>query len=248
MKKITSLTNPLIKHVISLHDSHNRKKFQECIVEGIRAITTFVQAKKLLKTLYITEEWLLESHFCSPDKIAVISETLMKKISTAVNPSGILAVFSISPNIFVSDLENPPLVLAQIQDPGNMGTLIRSAAAFNKKNIIVVESVDPWNPKVIQASAGTIALVSLFHMHWHDVVILKNTFKLAALVSKDGKVPSAFDYKKTILIIGNEAQGLPLDWQKECDLQITLPMPGGTESLNAAVAGSIMLYLSIQKH
>jgi TrmH family RNA methyltransferase len=172
----------------------------------------------------------------------------MQKISSASTPSGILAIFKFPdlPSLSL-DHNNPPLVLANIQDPGNLGTLLRSAAAFNKKNIILINGVDVWNPKVIQASAGTLALINIYQYTWPEVLILKKHFKLGALVIKEGKRPEEINYSKTILIIGNEAHGLPQEWQNECDIKITLPMPGGTESLNAAVTGSIMLYLASQK-
>ncbi|MGC2310573.1 MAG: RNA methyltransferase [Candidatus Babeliaceae bacterium] len=246
MKIISSLSNPTIKRVVSLHETQNRQTLQNCIVEGIRAIQTFLEAHQEIRELYITQKWLEQAiTLCPEEKINTVSDAVMKKISTATTPSGILAIFSIpsTKKLFI-EKNNLPVVLAQIQDPGNMGTLIRTAAAFNKKNIIVVEGVDPWNPKVIQASAGTIALVSLFYYSWQQVVELKKHFHLAALTIEKGKKPEDIDYEKTVLIIGNEAHGLPREWQQDCNIHITLPMPGGTESLNAAVAGSIVLYIA----
>lgn len=111
------------------------------------------------------------------------------------------------------------------------------------KNVIIVQGCDPWSPKVIQASAGTIALVSIIQCSWEELIAKKGSTKLCALVVKDGYKPEDLDLKKSLLVVGNEAQGLPEAWIGQCEQKMTIPMPGNTESLNAAVAGSIALYL-----
>ena len=133
-------------------------------------------------------------------------------------------------------------VLAQVSDPGNMGTLIRTTAAMGLNSVVCIEGVDPWHPKVVQSSAGAIAAVNVFQMDWQTLIDNKGDIKLAALVVEEGAEPSTID-KNSLIVIGNEANGLPRNWSATCNQQITLPMPGHTESLNAAVAGSIALYL-----
>jgi TrmH family RNA methyltransferase len=139
------------------------------------------------------------------------------------------------------------IVLAQISDPGNMGTLIRTAAAMNKKTVVCVETVDPWNPKVVQATAGALGSVSLFCMTWDELLRSKKNIPLCALVAQDGKMPDTINLKDALIVVGNEGAGIPDAWIAQCDEKITLPMPGKCESLNAAVAGSIALYLAARQ-
>jgi TrmH family RNA methyltransferase len=95
---------------------------------------------------------------------------------------------------------------------------------------------------VVHASVGTIGNVALYHTDWATVEKYKKKSSLCALVVKDGQAPTELDFSNTVLVIGNEARGLPDAIIAACDQQCTLPMPGKTESLNAAVAGSVALY------
>jgi RNA methyltransferase, TrmH family len=247
IKQINSLTNPLIKHAVQLHNSKYRKERQQYIAEGFRTISTIMQSGGKLITLFTLEELLYDAEQLTQHTklIIIISPAVLQKISTAKNPSGLLAVFAIPPQ---QELEHigAGIVFAQIADPGNMGTLIRTAAAMNKKTVVCIESVDPWSPKVVQASAGAVALVSLFCISWKDVISNKKNIKLCALLASGGKNPNTINLHNTLIVIGNEASGIPEEWITECDEQLTLPMPGNFESLNAAVAGSIALYLAAQ--
>lgn len=242
MKKITSSSNQLIKELAKLHTAKERKKQGLFTVEGLRAVQTFIEAGHSPEYLFVTEEqYSSVISFSSPDQLTLVTEPVIKKLSSATTPSGILAIFKIKqPEI--TKLE-PGLVLAQISDPGNMGTLIRTAVALNKKTIIVVEGVDPWSPKVIQASAGTIAYAKIFELSWQELVKTKGSLELCALVVSGGKKPQELNIADHLLVVGNEAHGIPEDWLSDCSQSLTLPMPGGTESLNAAVAGSTALYL-----
>jgi TrmH family RNA methyltransferase len=119
---------------------------------------------------------------------------------------------------------------------------MRSCVAFGKKTIVCVEGVDPWNPKVIQASAGTIGSATIFTWSWQELLRNKKNLTLCALVVHGGKPPHQITITETLMVIGNEAHGIPQEMLTTCDELLTLPMPGQTESLNAAVAGSIGMY------
>jgi RNA methyltransferase, TrmH family len=247
MKQITSPLNPEIKHIIKLHQAKERKHYKQCIAEGFRTLSTLLEGNLKLLKLYVTEEHLQDAlPLTTEDTITIVSEPVMKKISTATTPSGILGLFAIPPQPDLTHLK-PGLVLAQISDPGNMGTLIRTAVACGTRTVVVIEGVDPWSAKVIQASAGTIGWVTLFEWDWNTLVQAKGTLRLCALVVERGEKPTNLDPLSSLLIVGNEAHGIPQDWLNDCDQLISLPMPGGTESLNAAIAGSIALYLTFVK-
>ncbi len=244
MKEITSRTNPLIKHIVSLHQAKHRATHQEFIAEGIRVCSTLINAGHIPIHLFATESMLASAQQLADDeKIVLVPDTVMKKISTTVTPSGLLGLFTIqSPPTY--DRITEGIVLVHMINPGNMGTLIRTTAAMNKKTVIVIEGVDPWNPKVVQASAGTIGLVTIFQLSWQQLLKNKKTHKLCALVISNGKKSEDIDFKNMLLIVGSEAHGIPPAWIDQCEEKLTLPMPGRVESLNAAVAGSIALYLA----
>jgi TrmH family RNA methyltransferase len=166
----------------------------------------------------------------------------MNKITQASTPSGILAVFPIPPQPSPEQLDSG-IVLAQISDPGNMGTLIRTCAAMGKNSVVVIDGADVWNPKVVQASAGTLALVTVFNWSWDELIKHKKQIPLYALVVNGGVNLQSPIAGQSLLVIGSEAHGLPEQWIQQSDERITLSMPGGTESLNAGVAGSIAMYI-----
>jgi len=247
MKEIISLTNTEIKHLVSLHEVQARKKFRETIIEGMRAVATAYKAGMLFECIYVTKKLAIFAQENFPEVPRVlVTDKIMDKISTAVTPSGLLARVKIpaQPTTKLSS----GIVLAEIGDPGNMGTLIRTAAACNIKTVVVISGTDPWSPKVIQASAGTIALVSIFQFTWKELLQAKHSLKLYGLVVQGGKAPSLLSSQSALLVVGSEAHGLPAIWQQECEELISLSMPGGTESLNAAIAGSIALYMLTQRN
>ncbi len=244
MKKITSRNNPLIKKIVALHQAKERKRAQQFIAEGIRTCSTLINAGYQPITLYVVDTMLdYAKKLIDKEKIILVDATVMKKISTATTPSGLLGLFPIPPTPKLKKMASG-VVLAQINNPGNMGTLIRSAAAMDKTSIVIVEGADPWSPKVIQASAGSIAFINIFQFTWEELMHNKGSLRLCALVVSRGKKPHKIDLSDTLLVIGSEAEGIPQNWLGNCDDKLTLSMPGMIESLNAAVAGSIALYLS----
>ena len=162
----------------------------------------------------------------------------MKKLSQASTPSGILGIFEIPEK---SEKLTSGIVLAQISDPGNMGTLIRTAAAMDLKTVVIVEGADPWSFKVVQSTAGNIAMVNVFQWNWDKLLQKKKGFNLIALVVKNGKILKKEE--NFLLVVGSEAHGIPKKWINDCNQLVTLDMPGKIESLNASIAGAIAMYL-----
>ena len=249
---ITSLANQEIKDVVSLQNNKGRSIHKRFIAQGIRTIRTFIDAGWSPIALYIVHDHIEKTlkqfsdlKSISNQNIILVTAHIMEKISATTTPTSILAVFSI-PEQLTPDNIGSGIVCAQLQDPGNLGTLIRTVAAVGKKTVICIEGADPWQPKVIQASAGTIALVHIYKLSWDNLkeIAQKNNISLCALVVTGGKPPSELNLSKSLLIIGSEAHGLPEPWISQCNQKLTLPMPGKTESLNAAVAGSIALYMA----
>ena len=244
IKTITSRTNPLIKHVATLQHTKHRNAHQQFIAEGKRSCTTLINAGNRPINLFVVEHMLPTAQHMVADKhITLVTPHVMEKISTATTPSGLLGVFPIPPTPAIDTL-TAGIVLVHMNNPGNVGTLIRTAAAMNKKSVVLIEGVDPWNTKVVQASAGTIGSITIFQLTWPTLIKHKGAQKLCALVISGGKKPQETDFQNTLLVIGSEAHGIPPQWVDQCEQKLTLAMPGGVESLNAAVAGSIALYFT----
>ncbi len=244
MKKIISLQNPEIKAVAALEKAKNRYEQNRFIAEGTRVCSTLLESGIKPIMLYATYTMLPKAvSLCADEYITEVSDEVMKKISLSHAPSGILGVFSIPPQPDNTTLSEG-IVLYQLSDPGNAGTLIRTCAAMGKKTVVFVEGVDPWHPKVIQACAGSIGLVTIFQLSWQELLTMKKRLSLCALVVQEGKKSSEIDFSDTLFVIGNEAHGIPEDILQQCDHKLTLEMPGNVESLNAAIAGSIALYLA----
>lgn len=267
MKIIDSTQNPEIKSIVKLQNKDERDRTGLFLAQGKRIIETLLESKLKLKQIYLTQE-LLENLLNNSENssnslnnlapksfiknynsllneklITIVSEKVSEKINFSKSSSGIVAVFYQPEQKQICDITSG-LVLAQINDPGNAGTLIRTAAALNIKTIITIDSVDLWNPKVIQASAGTIGLVNIYKLTWQELLKAKKDLQLVGLIVSNGQDIKSISKNRSLIVIGNEASGLPIECQNNCDMLVTLPMPGNTESLNAAVAGSIVLYLS----
>lgn len=243
---ISSKNHPQLQLLKQLHTAKGRKHHKQFLAEGIRVCTTLIESGAQLVTLYVTPQHrALAQRVCEPHQITLMSPEIAQLISFSTTASGVIGLFNIPET--ESPLPNAhALVLCNITDPGNMGTLIRTAAAMNIKHVIVIDGVDLWSPKVVQASAGTIAGSTIYTTHWETVVshAKSHGIDLYALVVKDGKDPLLVQPQGTsMLVVGNEAHGIPADWVTDCTERITLRMPGNTESLNAAVAGSIALYM-----
>ncbi len=219
------------------------------MAEGIRTCQTLASSPIILEELFVTHELYQDAtQIATEDQIIIVNDPVMKKLSSASTPSGMIGIFKIPEQPTEIEIRSG-VVLAQINDPGNAGTLIRTCAALNICTVLCVEGVDPWNPKVIQASAGTIGTVTIIEWSWNRVVEYAHHhgISLSALVVEGGTMLSATNRTHTdrsqLFVIGNEAHGIPKAWVDQCTEQITLPMPGKTESLNAAIAGSIALYV-----
>lgn len=246
MQILESTNDQQIKHFIKLKKKSYRKEHQAFIAEGTRTITTLLE-KFDPQQVFMTIEMYdaADRPTIDESKITIITKNLVAKMSSAKTPSGIFAIFSI-PQTSKLPTTGPGIILAQLSDPGNMGTIMRTAAAMNINNVICIEGVDPYHPKVIQATTGAVAYIDLYQCNWQQLT--QAQLPLAALVVKDGIAPDQAQLKNNFLVLGNEANGLTEEQINTCQQKITLPMPGKTESLNAGIAGAIALYLMAQQN
>lgn len=242
---IQSVHNEKIKHIIHLHKKKYRQQHFQFIAQGLKTCTTLQNAGYQLDSIYmIASEH--EQHLQSFDQniTYVVTDAIINKISTQENPSGIVAIFKMP--LVKKYASDNAIALMEIQDPGNFGTLVRTAAAMNIKTIYSIDCVDLYNPKVIQATTGTLAHVDVIPLSWQDFSDLCHNVIKCALIVEHGHSAEQIPLKECIIIIGNEGQGLPNFVTQACNYRMTIPMPGATESLNAAIAGSIAMYLKSQ--
>lgn len=244
MKKISSRNNEEIIALAKLKSSQERYKYQRFLAEGFRVCSTLINAGQRLLQLYVTEPIAEQAiSLVDPSLITIITQPVLNKISQTTTPSGIIGVFALPSQPSPTALDDG-IVLDGIADPGNMGTLIRTCASMGKKTVVVIEGVDPWNLKVVQASAGTIGNVTMFQWSWDTLLQHIKRRRLIGLVPHGGKKINQVDLKNSLLVIGSEAHGITKDRLQSCHEHVSLEMPGNIESLNAAVAGSIAMYLT----
>lgn len=245
MKYISSVHNEQVKHIVDLQNKWYRYEHAQFVVEGTRACSQLFETHQPI-AIFMTETYYKSHEFAIYEDIIIgVAEHVMAKMCTSKNPSGICATFSI-PAKKPLPQNGPGLVLVEVSDPGNLGTLIRTAAAMNIKEIILVGGVDPYNSKVIQSTTGCLTTLNLYQTSWQE--LLEQQLPLCALVVKNGSNPDQIDFKNKFLVVGNEAHGLLPAQVQACKEKMTIPMPGHAESLNAAIAGAIGLYLmSLQK-
>lgn len=245
---ISSKSNPKITHIRALITQRKaRAEAGEFVVEGVRlcedAAGAGIRPRMVLYTERISARGTaLVSHL---EKMGVdveeISEPLMASISDTDTSQGILATVPF-PNLLLPGKKTFVLIADAIRDPGNLGTLLRSAAAGGVEEFIVTPgSVDPFSPKVVRSGMGAHYRLAIREAGWNE---LSNSFTGSVLLADmDGGSLWDTDLTQPVtLIIGGEAEGASEEAYHLATGRISIPMPGRSESLNAAVAGSILIF------
>ena len=228
------------KYIQSLCHKKQRQQSGLFIVEGVKQIEELLLSNFTIKTIYATQDW--ESKNLGNTHLVSITADELKKISALQTPNQVLAlVEEPSPKKLLVPTNKWVLALDGIQDPGNMGTLIRIADWFGIDTILASpDSVDCFNPKVIQSTMGSFTRVCVFY---EPLDLLFSSTQLpiyGALLSGQSVFENAH-YEKGILLIGNESKGIQPTLQQSITRAISIPRIGNAESLNAAVAAGILL-------
>ena len=254
MQVITSKDNEIVKSIKKLKDKKYRDEEGLYIIEGIKIIEEAIEENAIIKKIVICDECIQSSEISQKLLYEIakydciyVSKKVYDSLTTVVAPQGILAVVkkNIS-SISIDYSEDIILVLDGIQDPGNLGTILRTADSVNLKQIVVSkETADIYNPKVVRSTMGAIFRIKVIEAdNLIDTLkqIKKNKFKI--LATSLGKADSIYNvkYKKKAIIIGNEANGVSKEILDLADEKVIIPMLGKTESLNAAVAAGVILY------
>ena len=245
MVELTSKANPIVHHASELKDKKYVRQYGECLVESEKivnelvdkgkATTLLVDSTKADKYAYITDKCDGSVHYISPK----IAEYLADTATT----SGIFAIVKVS---FVSTdiVSGNAVVLDNLQDPSNLGAIIRSARAFGFNDIFLINSVFPYTLKTIRASMGYVFDVQMHDITYEGLRRMMNENDISLVVADMDGVP-VNDFQpngKVALVIGNEGNGIS-DEIKDMHLQtISIPMKNNVESLNASISASILMH------
>ena len=247
---ITSLTNDTVKYVDKLKKKASFRREEQCfVVEGIRMIREV--PAELRRILFVTDESMQRFPELGSwgDRVETVSDGVLQKLSDTQTPQGMLAVVRIPD---MKETEEVPdrlpliLVLDGLQDPGNVGTLIRTAEAFGATEVLLgANAADPFSPKVVRSTMGSIFRVpvritedlvsELEHLKERGVSVIGTHLNGQDFYAADLTGPVA-------ILIGNEGNGLSDAVAATADILVRIPMEGRVESLNAAISGSVVGY------
>jgi RNA methyltransferase, TrmH family len=254
---ITSRANPTIKALRALRRRKDRDQQQRCLVEGIRAITEAVQLAAPIEQLVVARE-LLSSTFAQTlvttfsqqhGRLLEVSADVLASLSEREHPQGLLAVVT-TRLARLSDLQLTPAaivpVLNDVADPGNLGTIMRSADAVGAQALILIgDSTDPFDPATMRAAMGALFNLQIVRCSWPEFQAWQQQQGAFLLGTSDR---AAVDYRHVpaarplLLMMGSERHGLSDEQFAACNAVARIPMRGRSDSLNLAVATSVLLY------
>ena len=236
MKKIESVNNFRVIQWVKLKDKINRDSTKEFIAEGYHVVTEAYKSGNLIEVITTENK---EFHDIPT---YYVREDVMKRLSSLATPTKIIGICK---QAELKTFEGNVLLLDQIHHPGNLGTIIRSAVAFNFGTIILNESVDVYNQKVIQAAQGMIFHLNIIKAPLKSSILaLRNDgYQIIGTDVREGVDLDEFIAEgKRAILIGNEGNGLGDDLLSLCDVKVNIKMNPLCESLNVGVATGIILY------
>jgi TrmH family RNA methyltransferase len=242
---LTSKNNPLIKATASLKEKKGRKEHGLFLVEGAKMVRECLKSSFEIERVFIAESYHEDiAWLCGlSDKVTFVSDGIFQFLSDEKTPQGILCRVKI-PAWEMKPPKDKCLFLDGVADPGNVGTIIRTANAAGYNEIYLTRAcADPYSPKSVRASMSGVFFTKLYFGQREELLdVLKDTPILAA--DMDGE--NVFDFvppSRFALVIGNEANGVSAAVEEAADKTIRIPMRSSQESLNAAVAAGVSMYL-----
>lgn len=254
---ITSRDNKYVKIAKSLSNKQIRDKEGMFIIEGYRNVHDAAEKGAKIEFILISDRCSYDLSVFKKYKMFTLAPKIFDYVSDTVTPQGVMAVCAMEEYNF-SDIEleeNSLIVVCEnLQDPGNAGTIIRTADAAGAKAVILTKGcVDLYNPKVIRSIMSSLFSIKVIRNKNIDSVfgfLKSNSIKsVAGALCTDSCHLFDSDMKGSCAVfIGNEGNGLQPDTVKRCDVKVTIPMLGGAESLNASVAGAVMMYEFVRQN
>lgn len=254
MQTITSKDNELIKHIRKLKDKKYRDESNEYVVEGVKLVEEAVKENAKIKQIIVCEDTTRTYEI--PTRIMLeiaryecisVSNKIFNIITQVTNPQGIMAIIEKNAQDAQIDYSQDIIVvLDDVQDPGNLGTILRTVDSIGLNQIIVSKgTADAFNSKVVRSTMGAIFRIKIIEVENLAQAIKemrKHHFKLMVTSLQTKNSIYDIDFNKKIIVIGNEANGVSKEIQDMADEKAKIPMLGRTESLNASVAAGVVMY------
>lgn len=254
MQVISSKDNEFIKHVKKLKDKKYRDMNNEFIVEGIKLVREAIEENANIKQIVICDN--CENSDIIPKDLMYeiakyqciyVTDKILSSISDVNTPQGILAIIGRNNEEVEIDYSQDIIVaLDDIQDPGNLGTILRTVDSIGLNQILVSKgTADSYNPKVVRSTMGAIFRVNIIECDDLEKTlkeVKKHKFELVITSLQTENSIYDVNFNKKVVVIGNEANGVSQKIQNMADIKAKIPMLGKTESLNASIAAGIVLY------
>ena len=254
MQTITSKDNELIKHIRKLKDKKYRDESNEYVVEGVKLVEEAVKENAKIKQIIVCEDttrtYEIPTHIMleiARYECISVSNKIFNIITQVTNPQGIMAIIEKNAQDAQIDYSQDIIVvLDDVQDPGNLGTILRTVDSIGLNQIIVSKgTADAFNSKVVRSTMGAIFRIKIIEVE--NLVqeikeMRKHHFKLMVTSLQTKNSIYDIDFNKKIIVIGNEANGVSEEIQDMADEKAKIPMLGRTESLNASVAAGVVMY------
>ena len=254
MQVISSKDNELVKHIKKLKDKKYRDENNEYIIEGVKLIEEAVKENAKIKKVIICEDTTRTYEIPTNIMLGIakyecvyVTDKIFSFITQVTNPQGIMAIVEKNTKGQEIDYTQDIIIaLDDVQDPGNLGTILRTVDSIGLNQIIVSKgTVDAFNSKVVRSTMGAIFRINIIEVENLQEAIKtmrKHHFKLLVTSLQTTKSIYDIDFTKKIIVIGNEANGVSKEIQDMADEKAKIPMLGKAESLNASVAAGIVMY------
>lgn len=257
LENIQSKDNSLIKELKKLKEKKYRNESNRFLIEGFRFVGEALQSNFQVPLVFISENALdkwksfdMESKLQKSSEVYLVPDKVLKLISSTDTPQGIVAVVN-NKSIRIENKQGFYVLVDKVQDPGNMGTIIRTAHASGALGVIITKgTVDIYNEKTLRSTMGSVFHIPIIHDNNLESIetLRDNGFKL--IVSSLDTDKNFYDIdlnRKVIIAVGNEGNGVSNELIDIADIKVKIPMPGGAESLNVSVAASIMMFEAVRQ-
>ncbi|KQX20037.1 MULTISPECIES: TrmH family RNA methyltransferase [unclassified Sphingomonas] len=256
-RQITAFSNPLIKRVRSLREKRHRRDEGLFLAEGLRILTEASESGTLPEFIFFARDGaqhplaqaLIEAVEANGGEAIETDRDILSKLSGKDNPQTVIGVyreFDTSLDRIDRDRAGIWIVAQSLRDPGNLGTILRTGDAVGAGGLILVDDcVDPFSVEAVRATMGALFTQTIATARWSEFLTWLRAGP-GQLVGTSLKATQDYQAPRyaapTFILVGNEAQGLPADYEDQCDLLVRMPMLGKADSLNAAVATAVMAY------
>ena len=256
-REITSFSNPTIKALRSLRDKKHRQRERRFLAEGLRLLTDARESGRVPEVLVMASkrdphpliDALERAVEAAGGDVIETTPDILSKITGKDNPQAVAGAFAEwDTSLGTIERETAPiwLVAQALRDPGNLGTMLRTGDAVGAGGLILIDDcADPFGVEAVRASMGAIFTQKLVRARWEDFLpwLRGGSGQLVAASLREAVPYRGAPYEAPCFVmVGNESQGLPAEYEAACDLRVTMPMRGRADSLNAAVAAAVLAY------